>query len=635
MQQHKYPSETNKNSYKQYKSQLRKIIRKAQRNYYDEQFEINKHNLRKSWSLIKEIINKKQSPSIASEFIINDISVKDDSIIADEFNKHYTTIGSKLANALPAPSTSHLHYLRNGTRESLFLNAASADEIRTILCGLKNSSPGWDGLTAKTMKFVADQISEPLAHICNRSFQEGYVPPELKYARVSPIYKKGSTTSIINYRPISILPIFSKILEKLVAKRLQSFLDKHKMIHDNQFGFRKNHNTTSAVAFLCDEIIQNHEKGLSVLIGVFIDLQKAFDTIDHSILIDKLRHYGIRGVALQWFISYLKERTQSVQIRHTKSLKLSINCGVPQGSILGPILFIIYINDIQNFGESKKLLYADDTNLFIPGKNINELIVKMNKELSELSEWLIANKLSLNASKTHYVLFNPGRVGPRHSPTTNLVINNCILSEKSSTMFLGVVLDSKLNWGEHIFYIRKKIAKNVGIINKVKHSLNSQTLRTLYFSLIYPYMIYCIECWGSATQTRTTPLTILQKRCVRTMTHSSPRSPSLPIFRRLNILPFHLVYQLCVLIFMYRYSTASLPAPNMNMFKSRSDYNAYRTRNNSLLQIPRFKHSNSQKTISFTGVNFWNSLPPSLHSTTSFSSFKRLVKLRLWSTTRI
>ena len=540
---------------------------------------------------------------------------------------NYVSVGPNLARDLPRASVHYSDYLRNPVSDSFFLGPTTEDEIRSTLMKLKNSCSGWDSLSAKILKQVCNSISRPLSHICNLSFSCGIVPSELKVARVSPIFKKGSPNVLLNYRPISLLPCFSKIIEKIVASRLRTFLERHKILFENQFGFRKNHNTTTAVSYLVNEIVKNYENSLPVL-GVFIDLQKAFDTIDHEILLAKLQHYGIRGVALEWFASYLNNRKQFVKVRQAESEQLTILCGVPQGSILGPLLFIMYINDIQNCSICSKILYADDTNMFISGSDVNDLFRRMNIELEKLSDWLIANKLSLNVAKTHYVLFQPGRNTVHDVP--QLTINGQSIERKSSTLFLGVVLDSKLNWHEHISYIKGKIAKNIGIINKVKRVLNVSTLRTLYYAFVFPYLSYCIECWGSAAKTRTSPLLTLQKRCCRIITNSPPRTPSLPIFRRLNILPLEQLYHFSVLTFMFRFHQNSLPLPNMRMFASRSLHSSYQTRQVNHLQLPRFRHHFSQRTIAFAGPKLWNNISSlSLHNC-SFAIFKTKLRKFLW-----
>ena len=239
--------------------------------------------------------------------------------------------------------------------------------------------------------------------------------------------------------------------------RLISFLELHKLLYELQFGFRKDHSTCSALMILIDKLTSELEKGNFVL-GVFLDYSKAFDCINHTILLQKLHYYGIRGLALEWFKSYLSDRKQFVYFNNTKSNFRDVTCGVPQGSILGPILFLIYINDIANISNVLfPILFADDSNVFLAGKNPNEMIDLMNKELNKLVEWLQANKLSLNVKKTHFMFFCPPKESLYFSNTLSILGEN--IDQVHKTKFLGVMLDSKLSWQAHIQYISKKISK--------------------------------------------------------------------------------------------------------------------------------------------------------------------------------
>ena len=279
------------------------------------------------------------------------------------------------------------------------------------------------------------------------SIYKGEVPSALKIAKVIPIYKKGDKGEYGNYRPISLLPTFSKIYEKIIHKRLYSYVINRSIIYESQYGFRQGHSTVNAISELIENIIEGFDKQESTL-AVFLDLSKAFDTIDHSILLKKLEFYGIRGKALDWFVSYLKNRQQFVSLDGHNSETLDIKCGVPQGSVLGPLLFIIYTNDLPHtLKHSKSILFADDTNLFKTSKDISELFNHVNSDLKVITEWFYSNHLSLNTTKTHYVLFTL----TKHNTTSqHIYLGGTLIERKQYVRFLGILVDDKLSWKYHI-----------------------------------------------------------------------------------------------------------------------------------------------------------------------------------------
>ena len=301
-------------------------------------------------------------------------------------------------------------------------------------------------------------ISEPLAHIMNLSSAYGIVPDQIKIARVVPLFNADDLSLFTNYRPVSILPSFSKFLERIIYSRIIDYLSNLHILCDNQFGFRKNHSTMLALIDLHDKISSALDNG-ELAVGVFLDLSKAFDTVDHSILFDKLEHYVIRGLALKWIKSYFSNRLQFVEYNGHVSSRTNISCGVPQGSILGPLFFWLYINDINNASKILQLiLFADDTNGFLSHKDADCLANILNTELNKLSIWLRANKLSLNLEKTKFIVFKPSQ--KRTSHDIQLLINNYKLDQVKETVFLGVILDENLNCRSEISHVANKVYWN-------------------------------------------------------------------------------------------------------------------------------------------------------------------------------
>ena len=301
----------------------------------------------------------------------------------------------------------------------------------------------------------------------------------MKIARVIPLFKAGDQAVFTNYRPVSILPCFSKFLEKVIYKRLLNYINELGIFCNNQFGFRKGHSTSLALVDLFDKIssaIDRKEHS----VGIFLDLSKAFDTVDHNILLDKLNYYGIRGLALDLIKSYLSDSMQYVQYNQTNSIKRNISCGVPQGSILGPLLFLLYINDLANVSKLLTvILFADDSNIFYSHNDPTILTRVLKEETEKLSEWFKANKLSLNLDKRKYMLFKPKQKKARLN--INLFINNHDITQVSEIVFWGVVLDQHLSWKPQIAQVVNKISKSIGIIYKSSFYLFKESMRTLYY----------------------------------------------------------------------------------------------------------------------------------------------------------
>ena len=454
--------------------------------------------------------SSERNPSSKKKLIfdINNKTTTDPNVIANRFNNFFVTIGPQLAKNIKS-DINPLSYVKS-VNKSMVLTDVTSTEVRNVIASLKNSSSEHDKFPPFVGKSCVDAFIEPLTHLINLSLRSGVFPSELKLAKVVPIFKAGDTSAINNYRPIFVLSFFSKVFEKIVYNHVLDFIDDNNVLYDYQYGFRHSHSTQQAIITLVDRITKSLDKG-HIAITILLDLKKYFDTVDHRILPRKLYAYGIRGALLKWFESYLTGRTQYVAFNGTNSDIHYVKCGVPQGSILGLLFFILYMNDICSVSKLLfTLLYADDTCVMLSGKDLKDLIAVLIVELISLCDWLKSNNLSLNTQKTFFMVFHRARL--KSANCNDLVIDNASITRVYSAKYLGIIIDVKFNWIEHITYIKNKISKAIGIMYKARQYLNNSSLVNLYYSYVYPYLTYCIEVWGCAYPTHLQFLFLLQKK---------------------------------------------------------------------------------------------------------------------------
>lgn len=386
--------------------------------------------------------------------------------------------------------------------------------------------------------------------------------------------------------------------------KVVSFLSIHNVLYEYQFGFRKGYSTEMALATASEWLSTELDKGNSS-IAIFLDLRKAFDTVDHSILLNKLQHYGIRGIAYDWFKSYLDNRTQCIKCNGVVSEEMNIKSGIAQGSQIGPLCFLIYLNDLSNLlDEAFIIMYADDTSVFFKDANIDNLVDTVNNRMSIMVDWLNANKLSLNVDKTKAMLFTR-KININRN--IDIVIDNHRIEFVTSTTFLGVIIDADLSWSHHIQMVCKKVAKISGLIYKASTVLNRESLLNLYNTLFYPHLTYCNTIWGNGNVTELNRILLLQKRVVRNIYGLAYREHTSQYFAILGILNVYQLHKYLSLLFVHRWFYHKIPTV-FNHFYSMNARPVHSKRQSYMyaLKGPKCRTVHYQRQLRANSASIWN-----------------------------
>ena len=453
----------------------------------------------------------------------------------------------------------------------------------------------------------------------NISITNGYFPSCLKIAKIIPIFKKGVNSDPSNYRPISLLPYLSKIFERIIHSRLTNYLTTNSIISSHQFGFQRGISTLDAVVSFT-EFIYNGLNSKQSILNIFVDYAKAFDTVNHQILLRKLNKYGISGNTNTLFAGFLKDRKQYVYCNSAVSNVKTSNIGVPQGSILGPVLFLLVINDLPALSDNfAATMFADDCCLQFRGSNMNSLVSTCNDDLSLFEQWSNANKLSINVRKTQCMFIS--NTENILQPNSISIFNVCLdIVEKYK--FLGVEIDNNVRFNDHIISIRGKISKTIGILFRLRDTLPRSSLKSIYYALIHPYIEYCLPIYGGTYEVHLNPLFVLQKSALRAINNAGYYDETNILFYNSKILKLHDLYKLDLAVYLYKH-------PELRDAHRRN--HSYPTRFSSELLPPMERLRSSSQSVIYNAINIWNSLPSDLQNSTSLDIFKTRYKELLFA----
>jgi len=507
----------------------------------------------------------------------------------------------------------------------MFASPSTTLDVASVICSLQNKSCHLSDVPIFIYKHFSDLISPIISQLFNLSLETGVFPTVLKAATIIPIHKSGDTTCVNNFRPISMLPILAKIFEKLMLKRLLSFIKRKNLIADNQFGFRKNSSTADALLEFLN-VASNSLSSKCAFISVFLDFTKAFDTVDHGILMSKLDHLGVRGLMNDWLRSYLSGRTQRVLIEESVSSQLGVARGVPQGSVLGPILFLVYINDMHRCcGRLKMVHFADDTTAVCVSNDTRELVEVVNSELVNIKEWVDTNRLSLNIGKTNYIVLSDAAI-PDLYP---VVISDSVVERVSSCKFLGVYFDQNLNFKIHVDELCKKLSQAIGMINRVSGLVPPNVKLKMYYSLIYSRVSYGVSVWGRSSILNVSRIDRLLRRAHRCVSYGFRGD----LVVSDTFFDCNSIYEYFVLLKFFRIVNLRDHKYFSTILSDLVPSHTYGTRFSAKNHIntPILSKTKCQKLFLFQSISLWNQLPHVLKSCPSLPIFKKTLKQHILS----
>ena len=632
-------TETSTNKYKAYRNKLKGIVRKSRITYLHHKCAEFRQDSKRLWQLVNTLIGKETNKTHVIESIRSGSLLKYDPYsITNTFCEFFATVGEKYAEKFKTKGDETTTYLDKIERndKTLFLHPCTQNEVETLIQNLPHKkSSGHDNISNILLKKISQNIKCPLSIIFNKSMLQGKFPEAMKLADISPLYKSKDQNECTNYRPISLLLTISKLLEKIMYKRTYNFLEQTGQLYNSQYGFRTGHSCENAISELLAETIKSNQEGLYT-VSMFLDLSKAFDTLEHEVLLKKLERYGIRGNSNNWFRDYLTNRKIRTKctIASTGKTEYSeykaINFGTPQGSCLGPLIFIIFTNDLhKQLQHCNSILFADDTTIYKSHRNLKYLSWCVEDDMSTIVKWFQANKLTLNIDKTVCLLFQK----QGHTKKIHIRVDNIIIHNTHETKFLGIWLDEHLSWTTHIQKLILKLTRNTNLLKFNQNLMPTHTKKLVYHSHIASHLHYGLLLWGNnASENQLNKLQKIQNKCLR---YLLPKETHLNACKKLNILTIRDMLKLANLKFAYKLANNHLPPRIITICNEDSRKNTllpkhrYNTRNRNTPNLPREANKLYRDSFLFQGPRSILSLDKTIQNSKSLPIFTKKCKTLL------
>ena len=622
--------------YKKARNYAQRLIERKKKQFIIGQLEENIGRPKDLWKSLKDLgFSKNKNPDSKTCLQNKEELCFDAKKNSNTFMEFFSNLAADLVKKLPRPpnkfgiETVKRYYKNyNLEKKNFTLNQVTEEAVLELLLSVNTSkAAGLDNLSGKFLKEGAPVLVTSITSICNLSIKHSIFPEKCKNAKLKPLYKKGLKTEPKNYRPISLLPLVSKIIERIIYEQTKIFLEKNKILYKYQSGFRSNHSTNVCLSYLTNKILKGFDDG-KITGMILIDLQKAFDTIDHKILLDKMRYLGFSQSSINWFRSYLTNRTFTVQLGVERSNPGCLTCGVPQGSILGPLLFLLYVNDMPQSVSCDLLLYADDSCLVFSDSNIDKIEAQLNKDFNSICDWFVDNKLSIHfgEDKTKSIVFG-SKNKLKSTRELHITHGDINIKQHSEVTYLGCILDDTLSGESMAKHAMGKINGKLKFLYRQQKYLNYSLRRLLANALIQPHFDYACLAWYPNLNTGLkTKVQTMQNKCIRFCLKLGNRTHiGIAEFNIINWLPTGKRFEQCVCVNIFNFFAGTAPAYVCEMYHPVEQSRVTR-RSLKKLCLPNQKTNRGMRTLSYIGPRLWNNLPMKIKAALNVNAFKHQIK---------